>query len=142
MSSITAKELAAMLHLSESAISLALNNKPGVSRETRKRVMEAAKKQGYDFSRKAVAREQKMGTICFAVYRKSGAVVGDTPFFSELTEGISSRCRREGYECVIRYLYEDEDHSLAKKRPMCCRIMHHKSRHAYSGNSCKKRVKK
>ena len=109
MGSITAKELAAMLHLSESAISLALNDKPGVSRETRKRVLEAAKEHGYDFSRKAVTRDQKRGTICFAVYRKSGAVVGDTPFFSELTDGISVRCRREGYECLISYLYEDED---------------------------------
>lgn len=109
MGSITAKELAAILHLSESAVSLALNDRPGVSRETRKRVLDAARENGYDFSRKALGRDQKKGTICFAVYRKSGAVVGDTPFFSELTDGISIRCRRDGYECVISYLYEDED---------------------------------
>ncbi len=109
MAAITAKELAALLGLSESAVSLALNNKPGVSRETRKRVMETAREKGYDFSRKAIIRDQKQGIICFAVYRKSGAVVGDTPFFSELTGGISSHCRRNGYECVIRYLYEDDD---------------------------------
>ena len=109
MGSITAKELAALLQLSESAVSLALNNKPGVSRETRKRVMEAAREHDYDFSRKAVSRDQKRQLICFAVYRKSGAVVGDTPFFSELTDGISASCRRNGYECIIRYLYEDED---------------------------------
>ena len=109
MDSMTAKELAALLHLSESAVSLALNDKPGVSRETRKRVLDAAKAHNYDFSRKAVARDQKKGTIGFAVYRKSGAVVGDTPFFSELTDAVSVRCRREGYECVIGYLYEDED---------------------------------
>ena len=109
MSRITAKELAAQLRLSESAVSLALNNKPGVSRETRKRILDAAREHGYDFSRKAIVGGKKKGTICFAVYRKSGAVVGDTPFFSELTDGISVSCRREGYECVIRYLYEDED---------------------------------
>ena len=109
MASITAKELAALLHLSESAISLALNNRPGVSRETRKRVLDAAREHGYDFTRKAVNRDQKRGTICFAVYRKSGAVVGDTPFFSELTDGISVSCRRKGYDCVIGYLFEDED---------------------------------
>ena len=109
MDTITAKKLAAMLHLSESAVSLALNDKSGVSRETRKRVLEAARDNGYDFTRKALGRDQRKGTICFAVYRKSGAVVGDTPFFSELTDGISIRCRRDGYECVISYLYEDED---------------------------------
>ena len=104
---ITAKALAAQLGISESAVSLALNNKPGVSRETRKRVVEAAKAQGYDFSRKNYS--EKKGSICFAVYKKSGAVVDDTPFFAALTDGVSTVCRREGYECVIRYLYEDDD---------------------------------
>ncbi len=104
---ITAKVLAAQLGISESAVSLALNNKPGVSRETRKRVMDAAKSQGYDFSRKNYS--EKKGAICFAVYKKSGAVVDDTPFFAAVTDGISTACRRKGYECVIRYLYEDDD---------------------------------
>ncbi len=107
--SITAKELAAKLGLSESAISLALNDKPGVSRETRRRVIEAAKAYGYDFSKKASAATGRKGTICFAIYKKSGAVVSDTPFFSTLTDGISMGCRRQHYDCVVRYLYEDDD---------------------------------
>ena len=107
--SITAKALAAKLGLSESAISLALNDKPGVSRETRRRVIEAAKAYGYDFSKKASAAAGKKGTICFAIYKKSGAVVSDTPFFSTLTDGISMGCRRQHYDCVVRYLYEDDD---------------------------------
>ncbi len=107
--SITAKQLAAKLGLSESAISLALNDKPGVSRETRMRVIEAAKAYGYDFSKKASAATGRKGTICFAIYKKSGAVVSDTPFFSTLTDGISMGCRRQHYDCVVRYLYEDDD---------------------------------
>ena len=70
MSTITAKELARLLHLSESAVSLALNNKPGVSRETRKRVVEEARARGYDFSRKAMSTEKKKGTICFGLAEK------------------------------------------------------------------------
>ena len=101
--SITAKALAAKLGLSESAVSLALNDKPGVSRATRRRVIEAAREYGFDFSKKAVATVGKRGTICFAIYKKSGAVVGDTPFFSALwavpsgtifraMSGLSARC--------------------------------------------------
>ena len=105
----TAKQLASVLGLSESAVSLALNNIPGVSSETRKRVFEAAKAHGYDFSKKGISRYIRKGTICFAIYKKSGAVVDDTPFFAELTDGVSIACRREGYDCVIRYLYEDDD---------------------------------
>lgn len=107
--SITAKELAARLGLSESAISLALNDKPGVSRATRRRVIDAAKEYGFDFSKRGSSAITKKGTICFAIYKKSGAVVGDTPFFSALTDGLSMGCRRQQYDCVVRYLYEDDD---------------------------------
>lgn len=47
--SITAKELAKQLNLSEAAISMALNNKPGVSTRTRKRVIAAATPQDMIF---------------------------------------------------------------------------------------------
>ena len=46
--SITAKQLAEKLNLSQTAVSMALNNKPGVSTETRRMVVEAAEKYGYD----------------------------------------------------------------------------------------------
>lgn len=48
---ITAKELAARLNLSATAVSMALNGKPGVSTETRAMVIREAEKAGYDFSR-------------------------------------------------------------------------------------------
>lgn len=104
---ITAKELAEKLALSEAAVSMALNNKPGVSTATRKRVFDAARQYGYDFSRRGPKDTQ--GTVCLTIYRKSGAVVGDTPFFSSVTDGVAAGCKKEHYDFVIRYLYEDED---------------------------------
>ena len=50
ITSITAKELAQKLGLSQTAVSMALNNKPGVSTETRRMIIEAAEKYDYDFS--------------------------------------------------------------------------------------------
>lgn len=107
--SITAKELAKLLNLSEAAISLSLNNKPGVSTQTRKRVWEAAQEMGYDFSKRAIPHMEFKGTICLVIYKKSGAVVADTPFFSSLTEGVLVGCKKCDYELVIRHLYEDEN---------------------------------
>ena len=107
--SVTAKELAARLGLSEVAVSLALNNRPGVSTATRRRVFEAAREAGYDFSRKALSPGAGRGLICFVIYKKSGAVVDDTPFFSALSEGVSLGCKQAHYDLIIRYLYEDED---------------------------------
>ena len=50
---ITAKELAKKLSLSATAVSMALNNKPGVSNATRDEVIKAAEAYGYDFTRLA-----------------------------------------------------------------------------------------
>ncbi len=107
---ITAKELAKKLNLSESAISLALNNKPGVSTATRKRVLAAAKENGYDFSRITYEESApRHGTINFVIYRKNGAVVADTPFFSQLSEGIDAACKKHRYFLNVHYLYEGDN---------------------------------
>lgn len=106
--SITSKELAKILNLSPAAVSMALNNKPGVSTATRKLIMETADRYGYDFSKLAEKHNLK-GTIYFIIYRKHGAVVGDTPFFSEVSEGIAQGCKKADYKMKISYIYEDED---------------------------------
>lgn len=109
---ITAKELAAQLGISAAAVSMALNNKPGVSTATRKKVIAAAKESGFDFSRLHLTEENNStptGTITFAIYRKSGAVVTDTPFFSRLIEGINEGCRLQHYFMNVQYVSEEDD---------------------------------
>ncbi len=105
---ITSKELAARLGLSPAAVSMALNNKPGVSTATRHRVLEAAREFGYDtphVSRDFVSKKE----ICFAIYKKHGAVVTDSPFFSEVSEGVAVGCKKEDYKLKLSYIYEDEE---------------------------------
>lgn len=109
--SITAKELAKLLQLSEAAVSMALNNKAGVSTATRQRILQAATEHGYDFSRIQEAKElqTETGTLSFVIFKKHGAVVTDTPFFNQLTEGIDQACRQVHYSLNINYLYADDN---------------------------------
>lgn len=104
---ISAKELAQKLNLSAATVSMALNNKPGISEQTRLMVLDAAQKYGCRISKKADPAEE--GSILYVIYRKHGAIVADTPFFSQLTEGIQQVCREEGYELLIYYFYENRD---------------------------------
>lgn len=108
---ITAKELAKILGLSEAAVSMALNNKPGVSTATRNKVLETAEQLGYDFSKVSENSliSSVKGNITFAIYKKHGAVVSDTPFFNQLTEGIERTCKNLHYQFHISYLYDDEE---------------------------------
>lgn len=107
---ITAKELAKQLGLSEAAVSLALNHKPGVSTATRKRVLTAAEEHGYDFSRlKPIEPGKSGGSVYFLIYKKHGAVVADTPFFAQLFEGVDNACKSLPYYLNVQYLHEDDD---------------------------------
>lgn len=104
--SITAKELAQKLGISAAAVSMALNNKPGVSQKTRKMILDEADKYGYDFSRLSVKR-QSGRNLYFIIYKKHGAVVADTPFFALLSNGVNECCKENGYKMNVRYVYDD-----------------------------------
>lgn len=106
--SITAKELAKRLNLSATAVSMALNNKPGVSTETKKRILQAAEKYGYDFSRIS-SKKQKNGAIYAVWYRGNNAVIRYAPIFDELLDGIEKECHKQDYKLKILSFYEKND---------------------------------
>lgn len=121
--SITAKELAKIMGLSEAAISMALNGKPGVSTETRKRVIETAHNYSYDFT-KLKKGPKNSGTICYIVYRKYGAILKmqNTPFFEQLSNGIEQHCKEKGYRLVTANIVagNDVDKQLERAIPSDC----------------------
>ena len=105
--SITAKELAKKLNLSQTAVSMALNNKPGVSTETRRLVVEAAEKYGYDFSKLSL-KKNKAGSI-YAV-----AIVPIMPscpilLFLMLWWRYGIRSAKDNYKLKVITFYEKRD---------------------------------
>lgn len=104
--SISAKELAQKIHVSQATISMVFNNKPGISEATRKLVLEAAKKYDYVPS-KAAAVEKRV--IQLVIYQKHAMVVSDTPFFSQVIEGITQECNEKNCVVNINYLTESSD---------------------------------
>ena len=107
--SISAKELAAKLNISAATVSMVFNNKPGISEETRYKVMTAARQYGYVFKNKSVEILPENRTINFIIFKSHGSVVADTPFFTELMEGIIQSCADIGYLSKVSYHYADAD---------------------------------
>ena len=89
---VTAKEIARQLGLSAASVSFALNGRPGVSAETRARVLKAAHALGYEFSD---AREAESGTIVFVYYNRHK--IFDTAFFSQMARGAKEATEGTGY---------------------------------------------
>ncbi|MCF0229201.1 MAG: LacI family DNA-binding transcriptional regulator [Parasporobacterium sp.] len=102
---ITAKEIAKKLGLSATAVSMALRNKPGVSTDTKRLIIETAEKYGYDFSRFAY-RNVNDKSIYVISYRTHNAILSYSPIFDELLEGIDHTCRKQNYKLKVMPFYE------------------------------------
>jgi len=106
---LKAKDIAKKLSISPSAVSFVLNSKPGVSEETRRKVLKVIEQMGYNtniLSKSALTHNRN---IRFIIYKKHGLVVSDTPFFSALMEGIDREARSLGYNLIVTYIDENKD---------------------------------
>ena len=104
---ITAKEIAAKFGVSAATVSMALNNRPGIGEETRKNILALAKEMGYKKRINPFHNQPK--TLNLVIYKKHGDVVSDTPFFTELTQGIEQQTRKSGHNLLVSYFYESLD---------------------------------
>jgi DNA-binding LacI/PurR family transcriptional regulator len=89
--------------VSKSAVSFALNGKPGISQETRERIIAIAKQYGYVPKFKASA-ETPNKSLTFLVFANSGIVLEQyyqQPFFRELIQYMEERCRSLGFTLIF-----------------------------------------
>ncbi len=91
---ITGREIAKMLNLSETAVSMALHGKQGISTEVRQQVLRTAEQYGFDFSR--INKNYKIdGTVYVIQYIMLNSVILDASDFSELINSIRSNLQKE-----------------------------------------------
>ena len=102
MKYITLKMVAEKAGVSVNTASRAINNKPDISKETKKRILQIAKELGYIRNAAAVAlRTKKTGTI--------GAVIADNrnPFYAEVLNGIEEAAREKNYHIILANTQRD-----------------------------------
>ncbi len=100
------KDIANELAISPATVSLVLNNKPGISEETRQKILTLVEEKGYTTNLLSKPAFKNNRDIRFVIYKKHGKVVSETPFFSELIEGIDKEAREEGYNLLVSYINE------------------------------------
>ncbi|HEY0260765.1 MAG TPA: LacI family DNA-binding transcriptional regulator [Lacisediminihabitans sp.] len=88
MSSVTINDIARKAGLSKGAVSYALNNKPGVSEETRRRVLDIARELGWtpNVAARSLSRS-RAGSVGLVLVRPA-RMLGAEPFFMEFISGI------------------------------------------------------
>ncbi len=98
------KDIANELGISTTAVSLALNNKPGVSEETRSKVFELYRSQMYAVNPQSA--EVSMSRIehepiLLVIHKKHGEIINDNPFFSDLIATIEQELMSQSFPLRI-----------------------------------------
>jgi len=108
---VTMREVAERAAVSLSTASLAVNDKPGVDQQTRRRVMQAAEALGYQ--RRGVGRPRKTPEVrevlCLAERAPQGSDRSRSPFRKRFIEGVRSRLVESGAHLTLGYGLGDEE---------------------------------
>ena len=103
------KDIAAMLNLSPATVSLVINNKPGISDATRKRVYGALEELGLQDALSEILAEKK--SIQLFIFRKKSKADSDGQYFSQIfsgtLEGIDVKAKELGFNLMIAYMDEE-----------------------------------
>jgi LacI family transcriptional regulator len=104
-------DIARQSGVSTATVSLALNNKPGVSQETRLRVLQIAEELEYPVKPAAVAgKNSRLATLGMIVKTDPNPLPPHAnPFYSKVIIGIEDVCRRNGINLLFATLPVDEN---------------------------------
>ena len=104
---ITAKDIAKKLGVSPSAVSLAMNGKPGISIATREKILAEAVRLGYSITRKEAS--SPIQNIRYVIFLEGGATVKETSFYSIVLQGVEATAKENGCNVLISYFYSSGD---------------------------------
>ncbi len=103
-------DIAMQSGVSVATVSLALNNKPGVSQSTRARILEIAGELGYPASPSTTqAKNNPLTTVGMVVKTDPDITPQANPFYSKIIIGIEDVCRRDGINLLFATLPVDKD---------------------------------
>ena len=103
MAKITNRDIAKLAGVSPAAVSLAINGKPGISEETREKVLAIARQNNYCTGSTSVRVLRERSTYIAALFR-TDAPLEDQAFYAELSTSAMVACRELGYTLVSTYI--------------------------------------
>lgn len=113
---VTIAGLADRLGLSKASVSYALNGLPGVSDETRERVLALAEQLGWHPSSSARALSRARSDTIGIVLRRDPSLLGAEPYYMSLLAGVESELAETGQSLLLRMVGTDAGQEVAAYR--------------------------
>jgi LacI family transcriptional regulator len=115
---VTVAKIANECGVSSAAVSLVLNNKPGISEITRHQIIETALKMGYPvkpFGSKIPSRQ--LNTLGLVVKSDPSLLPPANPFYSRIIAGVDEACQQLGIHLLFAMLPVDGNNHPLKIPP-------------------------
>ena len=111
---ITIKEIAKLANVAQSTVSKALNDRPDVSPETKRKVIEIAKQ--FNFVPNAFGKGLKSRTTenIGVIFCRESQPLSGNPFYSRVLEGIEAELAMNNYNLVLQLIPESQQEMLPK----------------------------
>lgn len=106
----TIADIARRAGVSTGAVSYALNNRPGVSVDTRRRIVEIADEIGWRPNISARAISESRSHAVALIIARSAKTLGVEPFFMQFMAGLETELSRPGTALLLQLV---EDHAAA-----------------------------
>jgi DNA-binding LacI/PurR family transcriptional regulator len=106
---ITISDIARLAGVSKGAVSLALNERPGVSKETRERILAIVDELGWSPNRAARALSASRAGACGLVLARPPRMLALEPFFTELISGVESELSERSIALTIQLVHGREE---------------------------------
>ncbi|MEV8506374.1 LacI family DNA-binding transcriptional regulator [Actinoplanes sp. NPDC051475] len=104
----TIADIAREAGVSKGAVSYALNDRPGVSAETRARILAIADRMGFRASAAARALAGAPAHVVGLALRRPASLLGVEPFFMELISGLEAELSTRSYALLLQMVPEDD----------------------------------
>jgi LacI family transcriptional regulator len=102
---ITMKDIATKLNVSTNAVSLALNDRIGVSEDTRALIIKTASEIGYFDENPSYVSKNTTKNICLLIESRFFI---DVPFYSRVILGIENESKKNGYDIIVSFVTTEE----------------------------------
>ncbi len=101
---VTMKDIANVYGISVNAVSLALNNKPGISNEMRIKILRTAEEMGYLETKEKFVRTFARTNICVMMQKRYSQ---DMDFYGRVLFAVVEEAKKQGYDTLMNFFDDD-----------------------------------
>jgi DNA-binding LacI/PurR family transcriptional regulator len=112
----TIMDVASRAGVSKSAVSLALNSRPGLGEETRQRILDVARDMGWSPSRRGRSLRTLRAFAVGLILARAPELIGSDPFYPSFIAGAEAVLSRSGYSLLLQVLDDPEREAEAYHR--------------------------